>query len=59
MRSFRAVLLAIIATVTLVGGVASTADAKSDPHNPALAADKGPGATASAADPGDPGLPPD
>lgn len=47
MRSVRAVLLAIIATVVLAGGLASTAYAHDGPD------------TANISDPGDPGLPPD
>ena len=55
MRSFRAVLLTIIATVALVGGMASTADAKTHADRPSRAAVTGPAASATA--PGDPGLP--
>jgi hypothetical protein len=51
MRAFRAVLLAIIATVALLGGIASTAYA-GDGSNAS-------GPRPAATDPGDPGLPPD
>ncbi|HEY8807489.1 MAG TPA: hypothetical protein VIN70_07890 [Candidatus Limnocylindria bacterium] len=58
MRSFRAVLLTIIATVALVGGFASTADAKTNADQTSHAAVTGP-ASATSTEPGDPGLPPD
>ena len=55
MRSVRAVLLAFVATLALLGGVTSTASADEgsarSAHQPVM--------TASATDPGDPGLPPD
>jgi hypothetical protein len=54
MRSFRAFVLAIVATLALLGGLASTASADEGSgrwaHQPI---------TTSATDPGDPGLPPD
>ena len=49
MRSLRAVLLAIIAAIALLGGVASTA----------FADDGGASSDPTVVDPGDPGLPPD
>ncbi len=59
LRAVRSALLAIIAALALIGGVASPADAKSHPakHGSALVAR--PGWYANATDPGDPGLPPD
>lgn len=55
----RSALLAIIAALALIGGMASPADAKSHPDTPASALVARPGGYANAADPGDPGLPPD
>jgi len=49
MRSLRAVLLAIIAAIALLGGVASTA----------FADEGGASSDPTVVDPGDPGLPPD
>jgi hypothetical protein len=57
MRTARTVLLAIIATLALAGGIATTAEAGGDPHKAATTAPDGPGSGYS--DPGDPGLPPD
>jgi hypothetical protein len=51
MRSLRAFLLAVVATLALLGGFASTAYADDGP--------KASGASQTAVDPGDPGLPPD
>ncbi|HLZ47587.1 MAG TPA: hypothetical protein VKR80_02930 [Candidatus Limnocylindria bacterium] len=59
MRVIRGAILAIVATLGLALGIASTAyaDEGGTPGRPAAAASSGP--TSSAADPGDPGLPPD
>ena len=60
MRTVRAVLLAIIATLALAGGIASTADARTGPHKAATTIDNGgAGGSYDEQDPGDPGLPPD
>lgn len=54
MRAFRVIVLAIVATVALLGGVASTASADQGwIHSPHRLS------TASTTDPADPGLPPD
>jgi hypothetical protein len=58
MRFVRAILLAIVATIALAGGVASTATATATPSSPALVAVADPNAPATN-DPSDPGLPPD
>lgn len=49
MRSLRAIVLAFIATIALLGGIASTA----------FADDGGAACEPAVLDPGDPGLPPD
>ena len=54
MRSLRAVLLAIVATVALLGAFGSVADARSGPHKP-VAFEPRPALLES--DPGDPGIP--
>ena len=59
MRTVRAVLLAIVATLALAGGIASTADARSGPHKAAPTTVGGPSGSYDEQDPGDPGLPPD
>jgi hypothetical protein len=59
MRTVRAVLLAIVATLALAGGFASTADAGGGPHRSALTYVGGSGGSYGQLDPGDPGLPPD
>lgn len=51
MRIIRATVLAIIASLALLGSTASIADAGGGPPRAAL--------TTTSADPGDPGLPPD
>lgn len=58
MRLVRALLLAIVATVALVGGVASTAYADTAPSAP-VQADVPSGDGSANGDPSDPGLPPD
>jgi len=59
MRTVRTLLLAIIATLALAGGIASTADARGGPHKAASTGVDGPGGSYDEQDPGDPGLPPD
>ena len=59
MRTVRAVLLAIVATLALAGSLASTAYADTGPHRSAPAAVGGPNDGYGLIDPGDPGLPPD
>ncbi len=60
MRTVRAALLAIIATLALAGGIASTADAGTGPDKAATTIDNdGAGGSYDQVDPGDPGLPPD
>jgi len=59
MRTVRAILLVIVATLALAGGIASTADAQSGPHNGAPANVGGAAGGYDSQDPGDPGLPPD
>ena len=60
MRTVRAVLLAIIATLALAGGFASTADANGGPLKAhPTTVDGGDGWGSDELDPGDPGLPPD
>jgi len=52
MRTVRAVLLAIVATLALAGGIASTANADTGRHG-------APSTTVDQLDANDPGLPPD
>lgn len=59
MSIVRSALLAIITALALIGGMASPADANSHPDKHASALVAHPGGYANAADPGDPGLPPD
>ncbi len=59
MRTARAVLLAIVVTLALAGGLTSTADAGTGPHKAAPTVVGGSGDSYDQADPGDPGLPPD
>ena len=60
MRTLRAVLLAIIATLALAGGFASTADAHGGPPKASsTVVNGGDGTDSDQLDPGDPGLPPD
>ncbi len=59
MRTARAILLAIVATLALAGGIASTADAKDRPTKAATTVTGGDGSGYDTTDPGDPGLPPD
>ena len=54
MRSIRTILLAIVATLALLGGFGSVADAGSGPHKP-VAFEPRPAMFES--DPGDPGIP--
>jgi len=56
MRIIRATVLAIIASLGLLGSTTSIANATPEPSRAALFAD---GAGSAEADPGDPGLPPD
>ncbi len=56
MRTIRATVLAIIASLALLGSTTSIAYAAPEPSRAELSAD---GAGAANADPGDPGLPPD
>jgi hypothetical protein len=58
MTFVRAILLAIVATIALAGGVGPTAVSRASSHEPALVAYAGPNAPAMT-DPSDPGLPPD
>jgi hypothetical protein len=59
MRTVRAVLLAIIATLALAGGIASTADARGGPNRAPSTVAGGGASGYDEIDPGDPGLPPD
>ncbi len=59
MRTVRAVLLAIVVTLALAGGLASTADAGGGPHRTSTIVVGGGDPSTESADPGDPGLPPD
>lgn len=59
MRTARAVLLAIVATLALAGSIASTADARGGPNKNATTNPGGGGGEYGQTDPGDPGLPPD
>ena len=60
MRTVRGILLAIVATIALAGGLTSTADAGTLRERLAPAAvDPGDGGSGHDSDPGDPGLPPD
>jgi hypothetical protein len=59
LRIVRSALLAIIAALALIGGMASPADARSHPNTHAPAAVVAPRDSANTLDPGDPGLPPD
>jgi hypothetical protein len=59
MRVIRGAILAIVATLGLALGIASTAYADEGGTKATAAAATSGGATSSAADPGDPGLPPD
>ena len=59
MRTARAILLAIVATLALAGGFASTADANGGPHKGAPSTVGGGANGYDQLDPGDPGLPPD
>ena len=54
MRSLRAILLAIVAAVALLGALGSAADARSGPYKP-VAFEPRPAMLES--DPGDPGIP--
>ena len=59
MRTARAVLLAIVATLALAGGFASTADAGGGGHRNAPASVDGPGGPYDeTTNPGDPEVPP-
>ncbi len=59
MRTVRAILLAIVATLALAGGIASTADANERPTRAATTVGGGSGAGyVQAADAEDPGFPP-
>jgi hypothetical protein len=57
MRAAR-ILLAIVATLALVGGIATTADAGGGPHRASTTIVNGPGGYGQV-DPADPELPPD
>ena len=58
MRTARTILLAIVATLALAGGIASTADARGGPHKTTSTDVGGPGGGYDEQDPGDPGPPP-
>jgi len=58
MRSARAILLAIVATLALAGSIASTADAKDRPNRAATTVVTDDGSTSDLLDPSDPLIPP-
>ena len=58
MRIVRAILLAIVATLALAGGITSTADAKDRPTRAATTVGGGSGGDYEQVDAEDPGFPP-
>ena len=58
MRTARTVLLAIVATLALAGGIASTADARGGPHKATPTTPDSPADGFGQIDPGDPPVQP-